>query len=167
MSGQEKMTAAEFLASGLQMGTARKNTPSIDYKQMLLDQMKAEGLPDPVREFRFHATRRWRFDYLIGHVAIEFDGGIFSTPDSGEHGHTAISAIMRDQEKINEAQISGFMVIRVNAKTVADGTAIDQIKRAVRRDQSNAVIGLTVADKTDLMRVTNGLLKRIEQLITK
>src|SRR5437870_13453139 len=40
---------------------------------------EAHGLPKPAHEFRFHETRRWRFDYVWeGWLALEVQGGIFT-----------------------------------------------------------------------------------------
>ncbi|MCC6316002.1 MAG: hypothetical protein IT337_18535, partial [Thermomicrobiales bacterium] len=41
--------------------------------------------------------------------------------------------IMRDAEKINEAQLLGWLVIRVNAKTIKSGQAFAWIETAVRQ----------------------------------
>ena len=78
-------------------------------------------------EFRFHPTRRWRFDYCwpAGKIAVEFDGIMFRTV-----GHNSLSGILRDSEKANEAQRLGWRLFRANAKSVGDGSffsLIDQV----------------------------------------
>ena len=42
--------------------TIRIKKPKIDYPKLLLDQILITDLPVPVREHKFHPTRRWRFD---------------------------------------------------------------------------------------------------------
>ena len=77
-----------------------------------------------VTEHRFHDTRKWRFDYAFmrpddtpAFVAVEFDGIMYRTV-----GHNSLAGILRDSEKINEAQRLGWRVFRANAKSVGDGT---------------------------------------------
>ena len=63
------------------------------YQHKLFDAAcKAHGLPIPIHEYRFHKTRRWRFDYLFeGLVGVEKVGGVWI------HGHHS-----RGQSQINE-----------------------------------------------------------------
>lgn len=79
------------------------------------------GLPAPVPEYRFHATRRWRFDYAWpddrrGGVALEVDGGQW-LPGGGRHGSD------RDREKLNVAACLGWRVLRVSPRALADDPA--------------------------------------------
>jgi very-short-patch-repair endonuclease len=71
--------------------------------------MKACGrdLPEPVREYRFHPTRKWRFDWAYPDVklAIECDGGKWA-PHGGRHNTTG------DREKLNEAARLGWRILR-------------------------------------------------------
>lgn len=69
--------------------------------------------PELVREHRFHATRRWRFDfaYLQGRIAFEIQGGIYS-PQSG---HRSFEGVQRDYEKINAAQLLGWQVFQLTS----------------------------------------------------
>lgn len=82
------------------------------------------------REYRFHPTRHWRFDWALPDrmVAFEYDGLM----RHGENqGHTSIGAVLRDVEKINEAQALGWDVYRVNAKTIHDGDAFVLVRRVL------------------------------------
>lgn len=102
--------------------------PKIDYKEKLAEYLaiapKALGLNWTLQpEHRFHPVRRWRFDWIWldeqgepTMIAVEFDG-IF-----GGRSHTSIPGIMRDQEKLNHAQILGWRVYRANAGSVRDGS---------------------------------------------
>lgn len=67
---QAYMTAAEI----------RKKERESKLEIRLLRDMADAGLPEPVREHRFHNTRMWRFDlcYPALQVAIECEGGTYS-----------------------------------------------------------------------------------------
>lgn len=62
-----------------------------------------------VKEFQFHPTRRWRFDYAIpSHkIALEVEGGVFS-----KGRHTRGAGFIGDIEKYNEAARLGWRVVR-------------------------------------------------------
>ena len=64
-----------------------------------------------IKEFKFHPSRKWRFDYVIipedEKIAIEFEGGVWS---GGRH--TRGSGYSKDCEKYNAAQCLGWRVLR-------------------------------------------------------
>lgn len=62
-----------------------------------------------VREYRFHPTRQWRFDYAIPdlRIAIEIDGGIWI---NGRHNRP--SGYLGDMEKFNAAATLGWVVLK-------------------------------------------------------
>lgn len=66
-------------------------------------------LPDYVTEYRFDPVRRWRLDYAwpAYKVAVEVQGGIWVR---GKHGRG--SGIEKDQEKLNAAQVAGWIVLQ-------------------------------------------------------
>lgn len=73
----------------------------------------AEQLPVwPEREYRFHPTRKWRFDfaYVAEKIAIECEGG---TWQGGRH--TRGEGFERDCEKYNTAAVLGWRVLRFTA----------------------------------------------------
>ena len=80
------------------------------------------------REFRFHKTRRWRFDFVIGDfpsmikIAIEVEGGIYS---NGRH--TRGSGYSADLIKYNTALLGGWRVLRYTTKQI-DQDVINDIK---------------------------------------
>lgn len=93
-----------------------------------------------IAEFRFHPTRRWRFDWanVEAKVAVEYDGLTGATAfnrkgDESSVGHVSVSGVMRDAAKINEAQLLGWICIRVNAKTIGTGEAFAWIEQAVQQ----------------------------------
>lgn len=94
----------------------------------LVGALAALSLPAPVREHRFHPSRRWAFDLAWPDhlLAVEYDGGTYSK--GRRSGHTSISGMARDKEKDAEAAILGWSVIRLDAKTVR-GKGPDWIAR--------------------------------------
>ena len=71
---------------------------------------RSELRMEVVKEFRFHPTRRWRFDYaILSHkIALEVEGGVFT---GGRH--TRSKGFLGDMEKYNEAARLGWTVVRV------------------------------------------------------
>ena len=87
------------------------------------------GGPDLVREFRFHDTRRWRFDYahLASKVAIEIDGGVWT-----RGRHTRARGFLADAEKRNTAQALGWRVFVLGTGQVTI-PAVQQIIDATKK----------------------------------
>jgi len=58
-----------------------------------------------VKEYQFHKTRKWRFDYaIIEHkIAIEVEGGVYT---NGRH--TRGSGFLKDIKKYNTATCEGW-----------------------------------------------------------
>ena len=95
----------------------------------LVLQIRAVGLPRPVEEFRFHPTRKWRFDlaWPDRKLAVEIEGGAWS------HGrHTRGKGFTRDCEKYAEALCLGWRVLRVTTGMVNDGTALGYVERLLK-----------------------------------
>ncbi len=84
------------------------------------------------REFRFHKTRKWRFDLAIPsmNLAIEVDGGGF-IPGGGRHSRGA--GMAKDNEKIAEAMCLGWRVLRVTPQQVKSGQALTWIEKIIKR----------------------------------
>lgn len=90
---------------------------------------KAYGVP-VVREYKFHPSRKWRFDFAMPErrIAIECEGGVWS---GGRH--TRGSGAIGDMEKYNEAAKLGWFVFRFDSDSVARGEAI-QFMRGVLKE---------------------------------
>ncbi len=87
----------------------------------------AQGLPEPVAEFRFHPVRKWRFDFLFEPmVALEVDGAVWT---NGRH--TRGKGYIADMEKLNEAVLMGYTVLRATPQMVESGEAFALVKRAL------------------------------------
>jgi len=68
------------------------------------------------KEYRFHPTRRWRFDFAIPEhkIAIEIEGGIFV-----RGRHTRGAGYQKDCEKYREATILGWQLLRYTTNELA------------------------------------------------
>jgi very-short-patch-repair endonuclease len=80
----------------------------------LIDKLRDAG-HDVQTEYKFHPTRRWRFDIAIPElkIAIEYEGIA-----GRKSRHTTMSGYTGDCEKYNEAQILGWRVLRFTAKNI-------------------------------------------------
>ena len=69
----------------------------------------------PEEQYRFHPTRKWRFDYAYPaqSLAIEIDGGQY-TPHGGRHNTDG------DREKLNAAAVFGWRVLRYSGTMLKD-----------------------------------------------
>ena len=91
-------------------------------------QLRAAGLPEPEREYRFAPPRRWRLDFYwpAARLACEVDGAVFV---AGRH--TTGTGYTRDCEKLNAAALAGLRVLRVTRAHVEDGQALDWIRQGL------------------------------------
>jgi len=82
----------------------------------------------PVAEYRFHDTRRWRIDvaYPDYRVAVEIDGGIWT-----RGRHTRGVGITADCEKTCALAMLGWRLLRVTPQQVMQGQAVLWITRAL------------------------------------
>lgn len=108
-----------------------------DYKHSLvrglLFDLKTEKLPEPVLEHVFHPRRKWRFDlcWPAEKVAVEVDGGTGWKRDALSR-HLTPSGYRGDCEKLDEAAILGWAVLRLTPAMLRDGSALDLIGRALK-----------------------------------
>ena len=70
--------------------------------------LQSKGI-EYVLEHRFHPTRKWRADIAIPslNVLVEFEGII-----SSKSRHTTVTGFTNDCEKYNQAQLTGWKVLR-------------------------------------------------------
>lgn len=97
-------------------------------EETLLFQIKAAGLPEPVREYRFAPPRRWRFDFCWPdqQIAVEVEGGTWVR---GRHSRGVGYA--RDCEKMNAAQMLGYIVLRFTSDMITSGEALQTIEEVL------------------------------------
>jgi very-short-patch-repair endonuclease len=88
------------------------------------------------REFRFHSTRRWRFDFAIPDrcIAIEIEGGVWA---GGRH--TRGSGFIADIEKYNEAARLGWYVFRFDGDAVKEGRAVEFMIEALKQNNEGKI----------------------------
>lgn len=98
-----------------------------------LGHLRALGLPEPEREYRFAPPRRWRFDFAWPHckLAVELEGGVWT------HGrHSRGEQVAKDCEKYNTATLMGWKVLRFTTNQVREGEAIRVVEQALVQAQS-------------------------------
>jgi hypothetical protein len=103
-------------------------------------EIELAGLPAPVREHRFHPTRRWRLDlaWPDRRLYCEVHGGTWLSaqvhPLTGQPltgGHSTGAGQRRDFEKQNAAVLLGWRPIVVSTDMCRDGSALVAISRAL------------------------------------
>jgi len=77
-------------------------------------------LPEPVREYRFDDTRRWRLDFAFPDVlvGVELHGATYA-----RGRHTRGGGFAKDREKMNAAQVAGWIVLEFPAEVLRDDPA--------------------------------------------
>lgn len=99
--------------------------------------LRSKGLIGFQREYQFHPTRRWRFDFADpqAKIAVECEGGVygFKCPKCGGTGaggqckscrgtgkafgrHSRATGLENDAEKYNRAAIMGWRVLRFTTR---------------------------------------------------
>tara|TARA_R110002020_G_C16186321_1_gene765206 strand:- start:608 stop:976 length:369 start_codon:yes stop_codon:yes gene_type:complete len=106
-----------------------------EVEEQMLVQIRNSGLPEPIREHKFHPTRRWRLDFfwlcpISGYdLALEVEGGTWMARSR----HTSGKGFENDIEKYNEALMHNVLVLRATTKHVKDGRAIEWVKGIMDR----------------------------------
>jgi hypothetical protein len=117
----------------------------------LLLQMRAVGLPEPVRELRFAAEyvgkgkglrerlaaaglKDWRFDFAWPDLmfAVEVEGGTWV---SGRHNRGA--GFEADAIKYGEAMRLGWAVYRCTTGIIKSGQAVELIEALIKQREGN------------------------------
>ena len=110
-----------------QRAATRGFRPVSRHEEELVRQLSIAGLhAGMVREFRFHETRKWRFDIAWPRekVAVEVEGGAWV---SGRHNRAA--GMIEDCRKYAEAAVDGWAVLRVMPEHIRSGEAIAWLRR--------------------------------------
>jgi hypothetical protein len=98
---------------------------------LLAAQIETAGIQEPEREWIFHPTRKWRFDfafpYLVPPLAIEVEGGTWA-----RGRHTRGKGFEQDCIKYNAAALLNWRVLRFTGDMVRDGRAIATIVEMFR-----------------------------------
>lgn len=90
--------------------------------------LKREGLPLPIPEYRFDASRRWRIDlcWVSHRVGLEIDGGVWT-----RGRHTRGSGWLKDTEKLNRCAAMGYRMLRCTPGQLHDLQLIAAIRAAL------------------------------------
>lgn len=82
--------------------------------------------PGVIREYRFHPTRKWRFDFAwpAHAIALEVDGGVWT---GGRH--TRGKGFIEDMKKRNTATYIGWRVFNVTHDDIKTGYAIELLEK--------------------------------------
>lgn len=100
---------------------------------------KANNLPLPQTEYKFHKTRNWRFDFYwqgqgtsferddIPPLAVEIEGGVWV-----KGGHVRGKHFESDCQKYAEAAIAGITVIRMTPGQLNKGLGLSWIERYLK-----------------------------------
>lgn len=91
----------------------------------------APGCGGFTREYRFHPTRKWRFDFawVEQRVALEVEGSVWA-----RGRHTRGKGFLGDIEKYNEAVLEGWTLLRVATEHAGMGYAVDLLERALTKE---------------------------------
>lgn len=105
---------------------ARRSKP--DYRAAVVAVCAALDREAPETEYRFHDTRKWRFDFAwpLFKVAVEVNGGAFV-----QGRHTRGIGAVKDWEKLNTAQLAGWTVLQITPRQVTDGTLAALLREAL------------------------------------
>ena len=84
-----------------------------------------------VRQHKFHPTRQWQFDFAHPErkLAVEVDGLL----RTGVGAHQTAKGMRNDCEKLCEAVLLGWRVLRVVPAQVKSGEAIQWVERLLER----------------------------------
>lgn len=95
---------------------------------LFLAALADQGLPKPVREFRFAPNRKFRADFAwpAWLLLCEMEGGVFT-----RQAHGSITGLLRDIEKYNLAATLGYRVIRCVPKDLTSDAFLATIRAAL------------------------------------
>jgi very-short-patch-repair endonuclease len=85
------------------------------------------GIPDPVEEYKFHPTRKWRVDICWPEqkLALEIEGGTYM--DKGGH-RGSISGYLKDKEKYNALSVQGYWLLRFTPQEMESCESYDILR---------------------------------------
>lgn len=99
-------------------------------ENIFLFNWRALGGPKLTREYRFHESRKWRFDFAIPEIryAFEVEGGTFA-----QGGHSRGAGYGKDCEKYNAAALAGWSVFRFDTKMVRQTAHLEPIIKSANQ----------------------------------
>lgn len=135
--GRRRVREAGEPAVAATLANLTRAARRVRWELHFLRDITATEMPPPVREFRFHPTRAWRFDFAwpAYRFAVEVEGLVprFGKDGSEMRGrHQTIDGATEDLEKYAAAIILGWTVLRVSQSHVKSGVAAQWAERALR-----------------------------------
>lgn len=99
-----------------------------DSEDTLAWQISAAGLQAPERQYYYARPRRLRADFAWPdyRLLVEVQGGIYS-----RRAHGSIRGVLADIDRLNEATMHGWRLLRVRPDMVTDGQALALVERAL------------------------------------
>jgi hypothetical protein len=96
-----------------------------DLETTFAGQIRAMGLPDPVREHKPIAGRKFACDFAWPEygIAVEIEGGVYAAGDAAK-GHGGGAAYERNCEKYALMLLEGWAVLRGGPNQVVNGTLL-------------------------------------------
>lgn len=79
------------------------------------------------REYKAIPDRRFRYDFKIGNLLIEVQGGVYQYNPS----HTSASGIRRDCEKVDLAVANGYKILLFTSDMITSGWALRMIEEVM------------------------------------
>lgn len=108
-----------------------------ELEDQLIFQVRAVGLPTPVREFKpWYPQRAFAYDlaFLAHDFLVDIQGGIWAR---GKSGHTSGLGVRDDAIKHNLAALSGYRVLLITPDMIKSGLALDFITLALSGNAAN------------------------------
>lgn len=108
----------------------QKRIATTDKVDLFCRLCEISGLPEPVREYRFHDRRKWRIDYYFEtngkRVALEVEGGVWT-----RGRHTRGVGFLGDMEKYNAISAAGIILLRTTPDKLMTDQTIQLLKSAL------------------------------------
>lgn len=103
-------------------------------EETLMAHLRVNDISGWEREFRFHPTRKWRFDFAFPEIklAVECEGGL-----AGGR-HCMVGGYLGDIDKYNEAEILRWHVLRFAWPHIRTGQAIESVKRFLQSSSGSS-----------------------------
>ena len=108
-----------------------------DLEDLLAQQMKFAGLPEPEREYRFAPPRRYRADFAYPDkmILIEVEGGVWTNG-----AHVRGKHYTSDCSKYNLAATMGFRVLRFTGEMIKSGLALRTIEEVLKGEDDDSKV---------------------------
>lgn len=113
---------------------AKKSEPKYPFKDLYCQELAQLLGVEVWAEYKFHPTRKWRFDYAIPdlQIAIEIDGGVFI---GGRHSRGM--GQKKDMEKMNAAAEMGWLVFHFVPREKLSQQVTSQLWKTIKMRRNN------------------------------